>query len=139
MAGKEHGRGRIALVRGKGLAGCVLPKGDRPPGEDVDTTARREIAREVRLLRLRRLANLTVLERLGSGWRFWSVIDYGLYTADQISGRTGDPEHHSAMAWFNLDDLAEMFQPDKRKLVETFWDFIRRRVLTAAAVVDLVP
>jgi len=132
----ENGQVKVALAREKGLSGYVLPKGGREPGEDVDTAARREIAEEVGLTRLHRLANLAVLERLESERRFWSVIDYGLYLTDQIAGQIGDPEHHPAMAWFNLDDLSEMFWPDERELLETHRELIRRKALAAAAEMD---
>jgi len=134
VARVENGRILVALAREKGLVGYVLPKGGREPGEDVDTAARREIAEEVGLTRVRRLADLAVLERLESERRFWSVIDYGLYVTDQVSGEIGDPEHHPAMAWIDLEDLSGMFWPDERKLLETYGPFIRNTVMAAAAM-----
>ncbi|HOQ89210.1 MAG TPA: NUDIX hydrolase [Candidatus Hydrogenedentes bacterium] len=133
VARMENGRILIALAREKGLAGYVLPKGGREPGEDVDSAARREIAEEVGLTRVRRLADLAVLERLESERRFWSVIDYGLYLTDQVSGPIGDPENHPGMAWCDLDRLPDLFWPDERELLEAKREFIRQVVMNAHA------
>lgn len=76
--------GTIALVRNRAKGGWFFPKGKQDPGEDDETTARREIAEE------------TSLERLEF------IDDLGSYVRPNIlpEGGYGDTEKHIHMFLF---------------------------------------
>ncbi len=124
----SDGKVLIALARERDYREYVLPKGHVEPGEDVETTARREIAEEVGVTDLRLLKSLGVKERLSFDKQVWKKTHYFLYATDQVKAVPEDVEHHNTMDWFPADRLPDMFWPEQRDLVEANAREIERSV-----------
>lgn len=112
----------VALVRerdeyGRELPGYVLPKGRVDPGEDIATTAIREIQEEAGLSALEALGELAVLEHQDLNREWWAICHYGLYYTTQISGEILDVDHHFDFGWFPLEALPEIFWPCEREML----------------------
>ena len=74
----------VALVRERGAAHYVLPKGRLDPGESIEQAARREIAEETGLTQLHLLADLGMRERLSLTKRNWKRVHYFLFATQQL-------------------------------------------------------
>lgn len=108
----------LALVREGDLSGYFLPKGGVEAGEDLVTTARREIMEEAGLKRLELVSYLCERQRLNFRRNRWITTHYFLFTTDGRVGEPTDEEHVYHCEWFPLDALPEMFWPEQRALVE---------------------
>lgn len=115
---QDGGRLLVALVRERGLAGYVLPKGGVDAGEDLLAAARREVAEEAGLTQLTLVRKLAVQQRLTFRRTAWSTVHYFLYVTDQVEGTPTDSEYHDDVWWFPLDDLPPMIWPEQRRLLE---------------------
>lgn len=115
---KRDGILQVALVRERGTDRYILPKGGIEPGEDPETTARREIIEEAGLSGLALLADLGTMERMNFRKTHWKTIYYFLYRLDDEPGIPTDPFHNFVCDWFSLDHLPPMFWPDQRRLIE---------------------
>ena len=115
---REAGRLLVALVRGDGLSGLLIPKGGVERGETVEEAARREIAEEAGLTDLLLLDNLGARERQSYSRDRWQVTHYFLFLTSQIAGAPTDPRHEYSVEWHPLDALPSMFWPEQRALIE---------------------
>ncbi|MEP7285533.1 MAG: NUDIX hydrolase [Chloroflexota bacterium] len=107
----------IALAREGNWPDYVLPKGGVEKGEDLEQTARREIAEEAGLTDLQLIRKLAVLERLSYEKKYWIVTHYFLFTTTQVLGVPSDSAHHFGIWWFPIDELPQMFWPDQKELI----------------------
>jgi len=113
----EDGKPLLALIRGDGLDGYLLPKGGVDPGEDIERAARREIEEEAGLTDLLLIDNLGTRERLNFDRNRWQVTHYFLFLTTQTGGKPTDPRHVYEVEWFPLDGLPPMFWPEQRSLI----------------------
>jgi len=114
----EGGRLLVALVRGDGLTGHLLPKGGVDPGETTEQAARREIEEEAGLTDLRLLDYLGTRERLNFDRDRWQMTHYFVFLTSQIEGTPTDPRHAYDVEWYPLDALPPMFWPEQQSLIE---------------------
>ncbi len=118
VARVEGERIYIAFTTERDLDKYVLPKGHVDPGESFEQAARREIEEETGL------TDLTLLDQLGMKARLsfckisWKETHYFLYYTDQTHGTPTDSHYHDALVWLPLDDLAHLFWPEQRELIE---------------------
>lgn len=122
----EKGQPLIALVKEEPYAVYILPKGRLEPGEDLETTARREIEEEAGLSDLRLIEYLGSRERLSYSKQKWITTHYFLFLTHQQQGKPTDVSHAYACEWFSLDALPEMLWPEQRDLVESCRERIAR-------------
>ena len=108
----------FALVREKGYGKFVLPKGGVEEGETHEQAARREIGEEAGIHQLTLVKKLAVLERRVISKTRWSYIHLYLYTTNQTEFVPTDAEHQYLPEWRTLDDTADMFWPDQKKLID---------------------
>jgi 8-oxo-dGTP pyrophosphatase MutT (NUDIX family) len=116
---RQDGRVYVALVREGDLPAYVLPKGGMEKGEDLEETARREIAEEAGLSNLKLVAKLGTRERLSFEKKEWITAHYFLFVTDQVDGTPTDTETEYRLHWFPLDALPPMFWREQRELIET--------------------
>lgn len=112
------GQVQVALVREGSHDSYILPKGGIEPGEDPETTARREIEEEAGLTGLHYLADLGVQERMNFRKTYWKKIYYFLYRLEDEPGKPTDPYHKYICDWFPLDQLPQMLWPEQQELIE---------------------
>ncbi len=129
VARLEGGRVLIALAREGDWVAPVLPKGGVEPGEDFEQAARREVHEEVGISRLTLLAPLGVLSRLSYQKDLWVTTHFFLFRTDQREGTPLDAERHiHGPIWRAPDQLADMFWPDQRALIERCVPLIERHL-----------
>ncbi|MDW8366465.1 MAG: NUDIX domain-containing protein [Abditibacteriales bacterium] len=116
---RQDGRVYVALVQEGDLPAYVLPKGGIEKGEDLEETARREIAEEAGLSNLTLVAKLGTRERLSYDRQEWITAHYFLFVTDQVDGTPTDRETAYRLHWFPLDDLPPMCWREQRELIET--------------------
>ncbi len=116
----------IALVREAEFDAYILPKGSVEPGEDLETTARREIEEEAGLSDLVLLDKLGVSERLNYSRKSWKVIHYFLFLSRSLVGKPTDLHHHYVCEWFPIDQLPDFFWPEQKALVVDHYQRILR-------------
>lgn len=126
IARREGERVYVALVREGAYADYILPKGHVEEGENLEETARREIAEESGLTDLVLLGELGVRERLDFAKKGWKKTHYFLFTTHQKEGVPTDRERAYRLEWFPLDALPSMFWPEQRALIEENREMIRR-------------
>ena len=114
VARREQDQVLIALVREAAWTEYVLPKGGVEDGEDLETTARREILEEAGLHRLQLIQKLGVLERLSFNKDHWQIGHFYLFHTDQVEGSPTGTGHHHGVWWFPIDELPEIVWPDQR-------------------------
>jgi len=114
----EKGQALIALIRGDGLPGYLLPKGGVRRSEPIVIAARREIEEEAGLSDLQLLEPLGIRERLSFDHRRWQVTHYFLFLTTQCSGTPTDKRHKYLVEWFPIHGLPTMFWPEQRELLE---------------------
>ena len=115
---REASRLHIALVRGDGLPGYLLPKGGVERGETIEQAARREIEEEAGLTDLLLLDDLGTRERLNYTRDRWQITHYFLFLTTQTGSAPTDPRHEYLVEWFPLDELPAFFWPEQLALVE---------------------
>ncbi|HYE19448.1 MAG TPA: NUDIX domain-containing protein [Tepidisphaeraceae bacterium] len=123
----KTGQVLIALIRDRGTAEYVLPKGGVEPGETHEQAAAREIAEEAGFTRLTLVAPLGKAERLTGKRHTWQTTHYFLFQTDQI---TGQPTDHRdwEVHWFGLDDLPQMYWREQADILSRGTGVIRDRV-----------
>jgi len=124
----KDGKVQVALAREGDFTDYILPKGGVEIGEDLDTTARREVLEEAGIRDLVPLGAEWVRERLDFSKRKWITTHYFLYFTYQENGEPTDPNHPYRCGWFSIDALPEMFWPEQRLLLEENRDLIIRLV-----------
>jgi 8-oxo-dGTP diphosphatase len=108
----------VALVAEEGLSHYFLPKGRCEVGEDLQSTARREISEEAGLADLSFLGELGVYERLNYTKKAWKVIHYFLFETDQVTSHPTDEKHKYRCEWFPLDTLPPLLWPEQKEILE---------------------
>jgi ADP-ribose pyrophosphatase YjhB (NUDIX family) len=117
---KEKGKLFVALVGTDYYKDYLLPKGRREDGEEIESTARREIAEETGLSNLELICKLGIKERLSFEKNDWKTIHYYLFKTDKISGKQKlqKGEEDLTLDWFDLDNLPLLFWPEQKELIE---------------------
>jgi 8-oxo-dGTP pyrophosphatase MutT (NUDIX family) len=123
----KTGKVLIALIRDRGTAEYVLPKGGVEKGETIEEAAAREIAEEAGFTRLTLLAALGQAERLTGKRHTWQTTHYFLFLTDQIDGKPTDHRDWE-VHWFGLEDLPEMYWREQREILSRNLDLIRAKV-----------
>lgn len=108
----------VALAREGKWPLFVLPKGGIERGEHPEAAARREIAEEIGLTKLKFLADLGKHGRCGWNKKVWILTHFFLYSTTQIEGTPLDDKRHFGVWWHPIDALPEMLWPDQQKLIE---------------------
>lgn len=116
----QNGQAWIALVREEPYSDYILPKGRVEPGESLESAARREIAEEAGLTRLKLVASLGSRQRLNFARTRWVTIHYFLFLTTQQYGHPKDKEHRYRCEWFPLNQLPAMFWPEQQQLIEEY-------------------
>lgn len=116
---QENKRAYIALVSSKRQKEYILPKGHVDPGETIEEAARREIEEEAGLSELSLVADLGYRERLDFAKVCWKKTHYFLFTTTQIQGNPTDPYTAYQLHWVPLDELAPLFWPEQKELIES--------------------
>jgi len=114
----------VALVRETEDSQYILPKGKVEPGEDLLTTARREILEESGLSDLTYLGELEIQERLSYNKDAWKIIHYYLFYTDQKASKPTDSNRLYTCEWFPIHQLPDMFWPEQEKLIVSNLDKI---------------
>ncbi len=109
----------VALAREGKWPLFVLPKGGIERGEHPEAAARREIAEEIGIGKLKFLADLGKHGRCGWNKKVWIVTHFFLYSTTQTEGTPLDDKRHFGVWWHPIDALPEMLWPDQQKLIET--------------------
>ena len=108
----ETGRLMVALIRGDGLAGYLLPKGGVERGETTEQAARREIEEEAGLTDLLLVDDFGLRERLSFDRSRWQVTHYFLFVTSQMGSAPTDPHHEYFVQWFPLNEIPALFWPE---------------------------
>jgi len=108
----------LALVREKGFARFVLPKGGVQPGESLEAASRREVHEEAGFTELTLLTKLGTCERLSYFKQVWTTTHFYLYVTQQLAGTPTDPEHAYTPVWTPLTQLEHLFWPEQQQLIE---------------------
>ena len=122
---KDQGKILVALVTEPGFAEYILPKGHVESGEDLEQTARREIAEEAGLDDLKLIKKLGVEERLDFNKRSWGTMHYFLFVTNKVVPSPSDRDHDYIVKWFPIDQLPEMFWPEQKGLIEKNLEIIK--------------
>jgi ADP-ribose pyrophosphatase YjhB (NUDIX family) len=119
------GRAWVALVAEEGFSHYFLPKGRCESGEDLHTTALREIEEEAGLTNLKYLKELGVYERLNYTKKAWKVIHYFLFEALDRTSRPTDTRHAYRCDWFPLDALPSLLWPEQEEILGKLLDSLK--------------
>jgi len=117
---KDEGKLLIALIGTDYYKNYMLPKGRQEDGEEIESTARREIAEETGLSNLELICKLGIKERLSFEKNDWKAIHYYLFKTDKIFGKQDlqRGEEDLKLGWFDLDNLPFLFWPEQKELIE---------------------
>jgi 8-oxo-dGTP pyrophosphatase MutT (NUDIX family) len=102
----------VALTRPRGVSDFLLPKGGVDKEEDLEQAARREIAEEAGIVRLKCLQSLGTRSRLSFNKSRWTTTHYFLFQTDQVGPGPTQGDRY-APAWFPIDALPAMLWPEK--------------------------
>jgi 8-oxo-dGTP pyrophosphatase MutT (NUDIX family) len=120
VARRENKQIKIALIRDTKFHDYMIPKGGIENTESVKQAAEREIEEETGLNKLKYLTYLGQKGRLTFDKSFWAVIDYFLFSTEQMEGnqKLQDGEEDLILEWFDLDDIPSFFWPEQKQLIE---------------------
>ena len=117
---KEKGKFLVALIGTDFYKDYMFPKGRQEDGEEIEITARREIAEETGLSNLKLICELGITERLSFEKNDWKTIHYYLFQTDDVSGKQNlqKGEEELKLSWFDIDSLPLLFWPEQKELIE---------------------
>lgn len=117
----------LALAHEGDWPSFVIPKGGVDPGEHIEATARREIAEETGITKLRLLGKIGVLERLNFDRSNWMETHIFAYCTSQYQATPLDSRAHpQPPSWHPIDDIPYMLWPEQRQIVEKNKKLIKR-------------
>ena len=124
----QDGQVLVAVARERDLQEYVLPKGGVEEGESLEEASAREIQEETGLADLVRLGKVGVCQRLAYNKEMWVTTHLYLYYTTQIEGVPTDQEYHDGVWWLEIGDLAALFWPEQRRLIEENADEIVAKI-----------
>lgn len=118
-----------ALIRNPEFDDYLLPKGRVEKGESLENAAKREIAEETGLSKLKLIGKLGIKNRLTFEKDEWRTTHYFLFLTKQKKGTQNlQVNENYVLKWYPIDDLPPMFWSEQRELIEENRKKIKRLV-----------
>jgi len=125
---KENKKLLIALIGTDYYDNYMLPKGTQEHGEDIKSTAKREVVEETGIHDLKFICKLGTKERLTFKKTQWNTYHFFLFETKDIGGKQNlqEGEDDLKLSWFDFDKLPPIFWPEQKEIIEENREKIRK-------------